>query len=53
MKFTVYGVSDWPEDCGKLFLIFKEKEFETQADAVIAARSAYSENLEVVVKEVN
>lgn len=50
-KYNVYGISDWPEEQGKEFEIFIEKEFESIEDAIDAAKKAYSEELEVIVKE--
>ena len=51
-KYNVYGVSDWPEEMGKEFEIFIEKEFESAEDAAKAAKEKYHESLEVIVKEV-
>ena len=52
MRYNVYGVSDWPEELGKLFIIFENKEFDSVEDARLAARQAYDEHLDVIVKEV-
>ena len=52
MRYNVYGVSDWPEELGKLFIIFENKEFDSVEDARSAARHAYDEHLDVIVKEV-
>ncbi len=52
MRYNVYGVSYWPEELGKLFIIFENKEFDSVEDARSAARYAYDEHLDVIVKEV-
>lgn len=50
MRFTVYGVSDWPEFDGE-FLIFSNKEFSTADEAEKAARVHYGDKIELVIKE--
>lgn len=52
MRYNVYGVSSWPEELGKLFIIFENKEFDSVEDAKSAAIQAYDEHLDVIVKEV-
>jgi hypothetical protein len=47
--YDVYGVSDWPEADSAEFAIFMAKPFASEADAVAAARAAYSDSLEVRV----
>ena len=51
-KYNVYGVSDWPEEMGKEFEIFIEKEFASVGEAVKAAKETYCEDLEIIIKEV-
>jgi hypothetical protein len=49
--FDVSGISDWPEDRGSEFAIFKETDFRDEREAVAAAHAAYSPDLEVVVRQ--
>jgi hypothetical protein len=48
----VYGVSDWPEELGKTFEIFIDKEFEDEAAAIKAGKELYDDDLEIIVEEV-
>jgi hypothetical protein len=50
-KFDVVGVSDWPEDRGSEFDIFKGKDFPDEDAGIAAARAAYSADLEVIVRQ--
>ena len=48
-KFDVFGVSDWPENFGETFPIFLSTLFLDEDAAVAAAKSAYSDDLQVIV----
>jgi hypothetical protein len=50
-KYDVVGVSTWPEDNGAEFDIFKRKDFRDEAAAIAAARAAYSDDIEVIVRK--
>jgi|TARA_R110000851_G_scaffold297461_1_gene452711 hypothetical protein len=50
-KYDVVGVSDWPEDNGAEFDIFKGKDFLDKAAATAAARVEYSDDLKVIVRK--
>lgn len=53
MLFDVYGVSNWAESEGEQFAIFEKREFKSEAEAVQAAKAAYSQDLEVVAIALN
>ena len=48
--YNVYGVSDWPKSIGQKFIIFEHKEFVDAEAAIRAAKDAYSDDLEIIVK---
>jgi len=49
--FNVYGISDWPENLGEKFIIYKNKGFSTVDEAVAAARDEYYDKIDIVVEK--
>lgn len=49
---AVFGVSNWPESAGEEFLVFPLLASETDAEAISRAKTAYSPDVEFVVREV-
>lgn len=49
--YNVYGISNWPESLGEAFLIFSKKAFQSDEEAIQAAKAEYSDDLEVVLEK--
>lgn len=50
---AVFGISNWPESLGEEFLVFRVLPAETDAEAITRAESAYSPDIEFIIKELS